>query len=190
MGPYETISDRLEFFARISIVYAVLIILFAFSVVSVPYPLEALLRAPILLMAIYYWCIYRPALLPSWLLFVIGLLFDLLSGMPFVGLSAFLFLLCRIALLDQRRFLTGQAFPMIWLGFTVLNAVFHFLYWLIFSLLSFQIAAISSLYSPFMLGILLFPLVYLSLYLSHKCLPAPVIRAKSRLGSQKANMTL
>jgi len=190
MGPYETISDRLEVFVRMSIPYSLLCFLFLLSVVSVPYPLSALLHAPLLLIAIYYWSIYRPALLPSWLVFGIGLVLDLLTGLPFLGFNAVLFLLCRLAVIDQRRFLTGQTFSVIWLGFCLLSVLFHLLQWMMFSALSMQIVPVSDFTSPLILGVFVFPLICLFLHLSHKALPPPIVRAKSRLGSQKSNMVL
>ena len=48
--------------------------------------------APVLaLMAVYHWAIYRPNLMPLWSIFVLGVLQDLLSGVP-LGLYILVFL--------------------------------------------------------------------------------------------------
>ena len=190
MGPYESLTDKMEFIARMLVPYAVLAMIFILSVVSVPYPLAVFFQAPLLLMAIYYWSVYRPTLLPPWLVFAIGLLLDLITGMPYLGLSAILFLLGRIVVVDQRRFLTGQSFMVIWMGFAALAALFHIFQWSMSCLLSLQWMPVRDFVSSYVLGIVLFPVLYLFLHLSHKILPAPISRSKTRIGSQKTDMTL
>ena len=190
MGPHESTTDKLEFLARMTVPYSLIAVLFLVSVIAVPYPLAVLFYAPFLLMAIYYWSIYRPTLLPPWLVFVVGMSFDVLTGMPFVGLNAILFLLTRIIITDQRRFLVGQSFIMVWFGFCILDIVFYALQWSAFSVLSMSWVPLSGLVPSLLLGMVLFPPLYLFLHLTHKVLPAPVERAKSRLGSQKHDMPL
>jgi len=190
MGPYYSLTDRLELLARLVLPYGFMLLVFFLGLVSVPYPLAAFFKAPLLLMIIYYWSIYRPTLIPPWFVFAGGLCFDLIAGAPYLGLSALLFLACRMVVVDQRRFLTGQAFPMIWIGFGALNVAFHLLQWGIFSGLNGVWMPLQEFSSSLVLGIVIFPVFYLFLHLTHKILPPPVSRSKSRLGSQKPNMTL
>ncbi|MEZ5814966.1 MAG: rod shape-determining protein MreD [Alphaproteobacteria bacterium] len=190
MGPYSSLPDRLEFLARMVVPYAFMLLVFFLGLVSVPYPLAAFFKAPLLLMAVYYWSIYRPTLIPPWLVFVGGFLFDLIAGAPYTGLSALLFLFCRIFVVDQRRFLTGQAFPVVWIGFCALDIAVHLLQWCMFSALSAAWIPFQELSSSMLLGIVTFPLFYLFLHMTHKILPEPVRRSKSRLASQKSDMTL
>ena len=190
MGPHSSFADYIELTARMFVPYSFLGLLFVFSVVSVPYPVAVLFEAPLLLMALYYWCVYRPTLLPPWLVFIGGLFFDLATGMPALGLSAFLFLLCRMAVIDQRRFLMGQGFVMVWIGFMVLDMAFHVVQWGIFSILNTQLMSVNDLAVVLMLGVFVFPPVYGFLYITHKFLPAPPGGVQSRLGSQKPNVSL
>ena len=190
MGPYTSIADRVELLSRMSVAYGFLAVLFLMSVIAVPYPLAVLFHAPLLLMAIYYWSIYRPSILPSWLVFAAGIMFDLLTGMPFLGLNAVLFLLARMAIKDQRRFLVGQSFVMVWFGFCILDTAFYGFQWGAFSALSMSWVPLKDFVPSLALGMVLFPLLYWFLHLTHKVLPAPVERAKSRLGSQKTDMPL
>ncbi len=170
--------------------YGFMLLVFFLELISVPYPLAAVFHAPLLLMIIYYWSIYRPTLVPPWLVFMCGLLFDIVAGAPYLGLSAILFLVCRIVVVDQRRFLTGQAFAMVWIGFGALDIAFHLLQWGIFSALSGTLIPAGEFVSSLVLGLIIFPVFYLFLHLTHKILPKPISRSKSRLGSQKPNMTL
>ncbi len=172
MSQYETLSDRLELFTRLVIPYSVLIIAFLLVVVSVPQPLGVFFKSPLLVMIIYYWCVYRPSLLPAWVVFSIGLLFDLVTGVPYTGANAALFVLCRLAVIDQRRFLLGQGFAMVWLGFAIVVALYHILQWLLVSVLSFQFMPFSDFTAPLAVSIIMFPLIYLMLHITHKTLPS------------------
>lgn len=183
MGPYLSWEERAELAGRMILPYSVLVFLFLLNVVSVPYPLSAVFKAPFLVMAIYYWSVYRPTMLPPWFLFIIGLLFDILSGVP-LGLNAGLFVLLRMAVVDQRRFLTGQAFMMVWLGFAIVNTIYHILQWLLFSLLAFTILPLNGLWIPIALGNVMFPVVAVMFNLTHKFLPTQSGKGKSALASQ------
>lgn len=70
------------------------------------------------LIAIFYWAIYRPDLMPIIAVFVIGLWHDILTGLP-VGLCTLIFLLTNSVLLSQRRFFQGKSFTIIWLSFSL-----------------------------------------------------------------------
>lgn len=190
MGPYYSLTDRLELLVRMALPYGFMLLVFFLELVSVPYPLAAFFKAPLLLMIIYYWSVYRPTLLPPWLVFMGGLVFDIISGAPYLGLSAILFLVCRMVVVDQRRFLTGQAFPMVWIGFCALNIAFHLLQWGVFSALNLRWMPVQEFSASLLLGIVIFPLFYLLLHMTHKTLPAEISRSKSRLGSQNPDITL
>lgn len=190
MGPQLSFAEYIEYILRLSVAYGFLLLLFFLNIVSVPYPVAAFFKAPLLLVAIYYWSIYRPTLLPPWLVFIAGVLFDILTGAPFVGMSAVLFLLCRMAVIDQRRFLIGQNFSMVWFGFCGLNIIYHFVQWGLFSALNGQWLYARDFIQALVLGVFLFPVVYLFLFLTHKTLPEPVSATKSRFGSPKPNIPL
>ncbi len=190
MGPYYSLTDRLEFFLRMVLPYGFMLLVFFLGLVSVPYPMAAFFKAPLLLMVIYYWSIYRPTLVPPWLVFTAGLVFDLVGGMPYMGLSAILFLTCRIVVVDQRRYLTGQTFPMVWVGFCALDMAFYLLQWGVFSGLNGVWIPVQEFGASLILGAVIFPVFYLLLRLTHKVLPAPISRSKNRLRSQKTDMTL
>lgn len=170
--------------------YGFLAAIFLLGVVTVPYPLAVFFRAPLLLMAIYYWSVYRPTLTPPWLVFAIGLLSDIITGLPFLGLSAILFLLAHLAVVDQRRFLTGQSFTVVWMGFAALAVAYHLMQWGISSMLSWQWMPPRDFAASYILGIAVFPLLYWCLHFSHKILPAPIVRSKTRPGVRKPDISL
>lgn len=74
------------------------------------------------LIGITYWTLVRPRAMGPILVFMFGLLTDLISFSP-VGLHAFVFVLAQAVLKRQRRFLVGQGFWVLWAAFAVLALV-------------------------------------------------------------------
>ncbi len=74
-----------------------------------------------IIMTIYYWCLFRPSLLPYIFLFLLGLLQDVLLGLP-IGLSALVFLLLRLAVVTLQRLFGKETFWGIWFWFAILSA--------------------------------------------------------------------
>jgi rod shape-determining protein MreD len=105
------------------------------SVVPLHVPGLAIVTPAFMLMAVYHWTIYRPDLLPLGAIFALGLLLDLLSGTPYVGISALTLLLARTALLANRRHFVNRTFPVLWGGFLALAAGAFAFEWALLSLL-------------------------------------------------------
>ena len=68
------------------------------------------------LISIYHWAVSRPSLLPLWAVFTLGMLYDLLSGVP-LGLYILVFLSVYGIVVSQRRFVIGKSFLVYWLGY-------------------------------------------------------------------------
>lgn len=83
---------------------------------------------PLVLMAIYYWGIFRPQLMPYWWVFILGLIQDGLMGIP-PGISSLLFMLFRFLVRRQGRMFARQSFIALWLGFGLLTAIVFLLTW-------------------------------------------------------------
>jgi rod shape-determining protein MreD len=111
-------------------------LLFAFlSVVPLNLPGFAVVMPAFALMAVFHWTVYRPDLMPLSAVFAIGLLLDLLNGTPYVGLSAFMFLITRTAVMSQRKWFVNRSFAIVWLGFLVVAVSVFVLVWALVSLL-------------------------------------------------------
>lgn len=82
--------------------------------------------------SVYYWVLFKPRLLPLWIVFVLGLAQDSLSGLP-LGLTSFLSLLFWLVAASQRRIITRQTFWTVWFAFTLMAAGYVLLYWLLLS---------------------------------------------------------
>lgn len=110
------------------------------------------------LMTVYYWTIFRPDLLPPLALFGIGVVYDLLSGgLP--GVTPFLFLLSRVAVLRCRRWFINRTFSFLWGGFTLLTSAAMAGLWMLHSVLAFQFIGFTGSVFRTALTISLFPIL-------------------------------
>lgn len=184
MGYFSTWTERADTGVRLVAPYSLMAVLFVFNTVSISFPRTGSITAPLLLMAIYYWSIYRPALIPAWLAFIAGIMVDLLSGISTVGINALVFVIVRWVVTDQRRFLMGQSFLMIWIGFVIVSVVALLIQWLVFGLLGAGWLPFRPLGFSVLLGMALFPAISMLLHITHKILPDPqanyMMKAKGR----------
>ena len=165
------LAEHVEKTVRFCSVYGVVVFMLVLSTVSLSLPISGAIEIPFLLMVIYYWSVYRPTLLPPWLVFVLGLVFDILSGLP-LGLSALIFLGMRWVIVDQRLFLMGQSFMMIWIGYAFASFMGIMMQWALYGLLGLHWPPLEGAVIMFFAGILLYPLVSMILHLSHRLLPS------------------
>jgi rod shape-determining protein MreD len=126
----DTVSDRLAQIARNGTPGLMVLILVLISLAPFNFPGSAQLMPPLALMAIFHWGIFRPDLLPGPLVFVLGLLQDILSGGP-LGMWAAVFLIVHAVMAVQRRFFLGKKFVVEWLGFGLVATVVFLAIWLL-----------------------------------------------------------
>lgn len=178
MDMYATFAERFAYGAKMFVPYALIVALYLCSFIAAPQPFTLLFQMPFFLMALYYWSLFRPTLLPLWLVFVAGLGFDLMGG-SVLGVYALLFMAVRVFVTRQRRYLIGQTFLMIWLGYALLAGVFVVLQWGMYSLFFLQVLPIvNSLFLAALSTILFLP-VYAVLHFAHQLLPMPMGKVKS-----------
>ena len=112
-----------------------------------------------LLMGIYFWLLSRPLLLPAWLVLLLGLTLDLITGQP-VGLNGLCFLLIYFVLLGQRRFLKGQSWPVLWAGYGIASLFLGLVHLLVFLLSNrFAWPGLFPLIASVIVSVLTYPLV-------------------------------
>ena len=121
------------------------------------------------LMATYHWTIYRPDLLPASLLFLIGMIQDLLSG-GLLGVTAVTLLLARAIVVPHRHYLVDRPFPFIWAGFTLLTGAAMLFSWTLHSLLAAELLELRGPVVRAMLTISVFPIVSFLLGRSQRAL--------------------
>ncbi len=126
------------------------------SIQPVHLPSYAALTPAFMLMAVYHWAIYRPDLLPSSAVFLIGISHDLLAGGS-LGVTAVVLLLARAVVVRYRRWFPDRAFPFVWGGFALLTAAAMLALWLLHSLLEAEAVEFRSSVFRAALTISLFP---------------------------------
>lgn len=147
-----------------------LIILFMLSVTALPVPYAGSVKPSLVLMAVYYWSIYRPTMMPPWLCFSTGLLLDILSNLT-LGVNAIIFTVVQWIVRDQRKFLMGQPYVTIWAVFALVAALSMMLQWALYGLVNLHWAPLVPVYLSLAATVLLFPIVTLFLILVHRMLP-------------------
>ncbi len=85
--------------------------------------------------AVFYWALHRPDLMPPAAAFLIGLFQDILAGAP-IGTGAAVFVVLHAAVSSQRTFFHGKSFTILWLGFAAAAITAAALTWLIISALT------------------------------------------------------
>ena len=119
---------RLDQFARRLFPFALTLALLLASLVPLPLPAYASVTPSFLVMAIYFWTLHRPDLMPPYAVFALGLLQDFLTG-GVLGISPIVLLALCFATGSQRRFLGGALFVTVWAGFVVNSAGAAILAW-------------------------------------------------------------
>lgn len=80
--------------------------------------------------SVFYWSIHHPLLMPAPVVFLLGILLDILSGGPF-GMSSLILLAVHGVCISQRRVFVGQAFILNWWGFLLIAIGTAFASWLV-----------------------------------------------------------
>jgi rod shape-determining protein MreD len=166
-------SDSIDWAAKMFLAHSVIIFLMLMNFVSLSIPYAGDFKPFFLLMAIYYWAIYRPTLVPIAYVFALGIVVDLQSGLP-VGLSAMLLVICKAIVQRQRAFLMGQPYVTVWIGFALMSLMQAFFMWLVVSLQAWTFMPIIPITVAAGFSIVIFPLISLILLGVHRLLPLQV----------------
>lgn len=110
------------------------------------------------LIAIYYWSVHRPDLLPLPLLFLLGLLADAMLRLP-VGLSSLTYIGLAQLVHSQRHIFIDQSYLTLWFGFLVVLTAAQLLQWGLLSMFYREILPLLPLLLQSILTLMLFPLL-------------------------------
>jgi rod shape-determining protein MreD len=113
-----SVWQRMDAFARHVMPCALSLALAIVSVVPLHIPSFESVAPSLSLIAVFYWTLHRPDLMPAWAVFVLGLLQDALAALP-IGVSACVLTSAHAIVVAQRRFLSGKSFGVVWLSFAL-----------------------------------------------------------------------
>lgn len=126
-------------------------------------------RPAFLLMAVYYWSVYRPYMLSPVGTFAAGIVLDLLTGGP-VGLQALLLVAARTLTVSQQKFMLAQKFIVMWAFFGLVALGAGLLQWALTNLIDQQLTELQPVLFSVLLSTLLFPAIALPLFLLNRAM--------------------
>lgn len=167
----RTIFSVLNDALRVAAVYALLLLLTLILMTNWALPYFSVLKPQIVLVAVFYWTLYRPILMPPWMIFIVALFLDAATpGLP-MGTHAFSYLLVAGLLKPRRRMLMGQPFMMVWVVFIAAMAVDMMIKCLALAMLGSGGLNVTTIVINALATILAFPLLLLLLVSIHRLLP-------------------
>jgi rod shape-determining protein MreD len=122
--------------------------------------------------SVFFWSLFRPASMPAFLVFALGLLLDLLTQEP-VGIEVLLLLLIHGIALKFRRDLVRSGFTTVWLVFCAIAGGAALLEWMMVAVLTWHVLTPWPALFEFGLAAGLYPFLALYLTFLHRGLAAP-----------------
>ena len=123
------------------------------------------------LMAVYYWALHRPSLMPAIAVFIIGLFQDFLSGGP-IGLSAGTLILVFAVAVSQARFFYGKSFLVVWWGFMMVSVGVATIQWIVVSIFFGTLISPDPAFFECVMNIAGYPILGWLCFQIHRTLPA------------------
>ena len=123
------------------------------------------------LMAVYYWALHRPSLMPAIAVFIIGLFQDFLSGGP-IGLSAGTLILVFAVAVSQARFFYGKSFLVVWWGFMMVSVGVATIQWIAVSIFFGTLISPDPAFFECVMNIAGYPVLGWLCFQIHRTLPA------------------
>jgi rod shape-determining protein MreD len=157
--------------ARVLIAHGIVAMLVLVLMANWVLPYFAVLKPQIVLVAVFYWMLYRPTMMPPWLIFCVGVLLDCMNPVMPLGLHGFSYLLIAGLLKPRRRMLMGQPFMMVWVAFIVVMMTDIFIKCLVLWMFSPYDIQAGVVVLNGVVTILLFPVVLMFMVNVHRILP-------------------
>ena len=130
-----SLLQRLDRLARHLVPFALCAVLVLFSSLPFHIPGYGQVAANFTLMAVFYWAVFRPRLMPLAAVFAIGVLQDIVVGTP-LGTNALVLVLVHTLVTQQGRVFRGKSFFVLWWGFGMVALGAGALGWAVITALS------------------------------------------------------
>ena len=134
-------------------------------------PGQAQLQPATAMACVFFWSLFRPASMPPPIVFVLGLLSDLLGLTP-PGISVLVLLVVH-GLAVRLRELAGQGFLLVWLAFVAVAAAATLLGWVLNSVLMLHLLPLQAALFQFGLTAGLYPAMAALFTMAHRGLADP-----------------
>jgi rod shape-determining protein MreD len=170
--PRPSLSRRLDIMARSSFPATTTALMLLIIDAPLGLPGQAELQISVVFSCVFFWSLFRPASMPPPVVFLLGLLTDLLGYAP-PGVGVLTLLITHGLALLWRRTLVQQGFLLVWLAFVCVIAGAAALQWAFTSLLEFRLLPPWPGVFQAMLGAGVYPLLAPLLTRAHHTLAEP-----------------
>ena len=154
----QMVWTRLDGTARNLIPFTFTVLLIIFGMVPLGVPGFGPVMPALGVIAVFFWLVYRPDLMPAWAVFLVGLTQDLLGGGA-LGVGVFVLLVVYAALVGQRRYLAQANFFLVWLAFLPVAAGAFVLTWLFNGLIADALLAPGPAAAQYLSTVLFYPFI-------------------------------
>jgi len=170
--PRATLGRRLDIAARHAFPAACTILLMLVTQTPLGITDQYALLPAVTLACVYFWSLFRPAAMPPPVVFVLGLLLDLLGYLP-VGVGILTLLVVHGLALRWRRILTRLGFLPVWLAFAGFSIGAAALGWVLIAALSFRLVPVAPALFQAVLTAALYPALAILFVQAHRTVADP-----------------
>jgi rod shape-determining protein MreD len=170
--PRATLGRRLDIAARHAFPAGCTVLLMLLTGAPFGIAEQAALLPAVTLACVYLWSLFRPGAMPPPLVFLIGLVFDLLGYLP-LGVGPLTLLVVHGLVLRWRRSLTIQGFLAGWVTFAGFAAGAATLCWVLTALLTFQLLPLAPAVFEALLAVALYPALAILFIRAHRTVADP-----------------
>jgi rod shape-determining protein MreD len=170
--PHLTLGRRLDIAWRYAFPGTTSLMLMLLSLAPIGLWGQAALLPTVALTCVWFWSLFRPAAMSPPVVFLIGLLLDLLGFLP-LGVGGVTMLTTYGIAQRLRRFLPRQAFAVVWLIFTAVACGIALMNWALVSALTFSLVPPGPVLFQAGLAAAMYPAVAIPLMLAHRSFADP-----------------
>lgn len=170
--PRPTLRRRLDAAARAGFPGASTALVLLLLAAPIGLPAQAELQPALVLGCVYFWSLFRPASMPPALVFVLGLMADLLGEAP-IGVMVLILLIVHGIALRARRVFAQQGFLVVWLAFIVVAIGAAGLDWALSSILAFRLLPLGPAIFQAAIAAGVYPALAVLLIAAHRGIAAP-----------------
>ncbi|HEY0185248.1 MAG TPA: rod shape-determining protein MreD [Rhodopila sp.] len=170
--PRASLGRRLDIAARFSFPTCFTVLLMLLTEAPLNIPEQAALLPAVSLCCVWFWSLFRPDAMPPPVVFLIGLLLDLLGYLP-LGVGVFTLLTVQGVALTARRSLASRGFAWTWIVFCGVAAGASLLTWLLTMLLMFRLLSPDPMIFIAVLTASIYPILAIPLAGAHRSIADP-----------------
>jgi rod shape-determining protein MreD len=156
--PRISLGRRLDIAARMSFPAGITVLLMLLTRVPLNISGQAALLPAVALCCVWFWSLFRPGDMPPPVVFMIGLILDLLGYLP-LGVGALTLLAVHGVGSAARRSLSHRGFALIWIVFSSVAIAASLMIWLLVMLLTLRLLSPDPAIFMAVLTIALFPVL-------------------------------